>query len=422
VKFKAYFLKFVAIIVIIELMGYGFIFLAKPFLNWDIRRRSTILHEQTEMLSRLIHSEKPLRMALHGDLGWVYRAGYSSDVDAINAQGLRGNKDYSLKPTSKLRIAAFGDSFTFANYVSFEDAWAAKIEQIFEYEVLNFGVGGYGIDQAFLRYRLSGAKYSPDIVLIGFDAYMLSRVGNVYPRFLDDHAPPIFKPRFVLVGDHLKHLPPPVVGEDQYVSLLENPAAIINTAKHDFWYSPWVYEFPLYDWSAFLRASIFVASRLGFRYFDDDYIWGDRVFNESSSLFELNVRIIQQFAKEARQTAQAVYVLLLPIERDLQQLRDGFPLTYQPLKNALAESGIAILDAAEAFVPYLDETDSQTAPRDTAKWFVSSHYSVIANEIVARWLGDHLKHHRFVAARPSNAHNPLNDRHISDQAKGRQTQ
>ena len=35
-------------------------------------------------------------------------------------------------------------------------------------EVINFGVGGFGLDQAYLRYLEDGIQYKSHIVMIGF--------------------------------------------------------------------------------------------------------------------------------------------------------------------------------------------------------------------------------------------------------------
>jgi len=53
------------------------------------------------------------------------------------------------------RVALVGDSFTFGMEVPYEDTWGAQLERALagDVQVLNFGVDGYGVDQAYLRYR-----------------------------------------------------------------------------------------------------------------------------------------------------------------------------------------------------------------------------------------------------------------------------
>ena len=79
----------------------------------------------------------------------------------------------------------FGDSFVYGNEVSDDDAWCAVLEASSDaLEVLNYGVGGYGLDQAFLRFQREGMALHPDVVLIGFTPDDLGRVVNVYRRFI----------------------------------------------------------------------------------------------------------------------------------------------------------------------------------------------------------------------------------------------
>ena len=48
-------------------------------------------------------------------------------------------------------MAAFGESFTYCEEVDVSDCWVAQLEHAWAgSEVLNFGVPGYGPDQAWL--------------------------------------------------------------------------------------------------------------------------------------------------------------------------------------------------------------------------------------------------------------------------------
>jgi len=68
------------------------------------------------------------------------------------------------------RIALIGDSFTFSDEASYEESWSYKLERKLrpQVQVLNFGVSGYGIDQAYLRYKRDVRPWHPDIVVLGY--------------------------------------------------------------------------------------------------------------------------------------------------------------------------------------------------------------------------------------------------------------
>src|SRR2546425_487125 len=95
-------------------------------------------------------------------------------------------------------VAALWNSFVYCNEVKNEDSWPAQIELMYPgIEVLNYGVGGYGVDQAYLRFLAEGSRLSPRIVVIGFATDDLSRVVNVYRRFRSNRGVPLGKTRDV---------------------------------------------------------------------------------------------------------------------------------------------------------------------------------------------------------------------------------
>jgi hypothetical protein len=171
--------------------------LASPrILVEPIRRRSDILREQSRRIASLLDTSKSHREAIDSLLGWRYRPGFVSATDHINRQGLRSRREYSdVAPRGALRIAAFGDSFVYGNEVDDDNAWPAQLEACAnDYEVLNYGVGGYGLDQAFLRFQSEGLTLGPRVVLIGFTTDDLRRVVNVYRRFISSLELPLAKP------------------------------------------------------------------------------------------------------------------------------------------------------------------------------------------------------------------------------------
>jgi hypothetical protein len=94
----------------------------------------------------------------------------TSDFSVIyktNSKGLR-DKEYSyMKPKDKIRILAFGDSFTFGEGVGDGERFTDIPENYFSnLEIINFGVPGYGLDQELVYFVAEGLKYSPDYVII----------------------------------------------------------------------------------------------------------------------------------------------------------------------------------------------------------------------------------------------------------------
>ena len=93
---------------------------------------------------------------------------------AYNSKGWRDRERNYLKPKGALRALVLGDSFMEAYSVPFDRIFAQQMESLMsarrgkEVEVLNLGVGGYGTLQQYLAFVEEGAKYAPDVVLLGF--------------------------------------------------------------------------------------------------------------------------------------------------------------------------------------------------------------------------------------------------------------
>ena len=131
------------------------------------------------------------RMIYDERLGWDNNPDFipSGGINAlytINSDGLRSTREYEKTPLEDtLRIAMFGDSFTFGGEVQDNETWSYHLENSLtekgiRAEVLNFGVSGYGMDQAYLRWKYEGIAFEPDIVIFGFSPFDIRRNTNMF--------------------------------------------------------------------------------------------------------------------------------------------------------------------------------------------------------------------------------------------------
>src|SRR5690242_15116262 len=146
-------------------------------LGEDIRPTTTIYAEQSERIRELLDTTVPHRLQIDSILGWRYAPNFHDAHDQLDAMDLRSDRDYApTPPRGVLRIAAFGDSFVYGNEVDNADAWPTLMEMDNPHlEVLNYGVGGYGLDQAYLRYLAGGSLRWRQGGLLGFTAGGLRR-------------------------------------------------------------------------------------------------------------------------------------------------------------------------------------------------------------------------------------------------------
>lgn len=128
------------------------------------------------------------------ELGWDLRPGVRSERVNTNARGLRGLREYALKPPPGVRrVLCVGDSFTFGERLTDEESLPAQLEvelnRSGRWEVLNLGVPGYGTDQQWLRLQRLGFQYAADVVVLGFFEDDMRRNGMSFR----DYAKPYYE-------------------------------------------------------------------------------------------------------------------------------------------------------------------------------------------------------------------------------------
>lgn len=152
-----------------------------------------------------------------GDLGWSI-APLGSDIDPhfeetedptiyfSNIQGYRCDKATHEKEVSEWNgltlpnaddshydIVCIGDSFTHGDAVLAEETWPSLLQKRLGGQIANLGVGGYGIDQAVMRYE----KRNPscDHVVLGLISGDLERATNLIYNFIygDSKSKPIYE-------------------------------------------------------------------------------------------------------------------------------------------------------------------------------------------------------------------------------------
>jgi hypothetical protein len=250
--------------------------------------------------------------------------------------------------------------------------------------VLNYGVGGYGVDQAYLRFCTDGMALSPRIVVMGFTTDDLRRLVNVYRRFVSNRELPLVKPRFMLDRGDLVLLPNPAPRRSDYERYWRHPRDVIELGRYDSWYQPAIYQDPLYDYSATVRLLTSIWIRVSNRYLTTNRLYRRGEFNPSSEAFGIQVALFEQFVRKVRQAGARPLVAFLPDRESVARARRGKRPIFEPLIEALGARGIPLVDLT---LPFTD-------PRATGAvgdWFMNGgHYSPAGNALVARWLGREL--------------------------------
>ena len=145
------------------------------------------------------------------EYGWAHRANWRGQLGngppiTVNGAGRRGREEGRH---GTVRILLLGDSIAFGVGVADDETFGHLLQQNAPgFEVLNFGVSGYGTDQALLQLEGQGFALQPDVVVLNF-CVANDYFDNVLPAALYDGRTP--KPYYAvedgvlrLYGAHVK--------------------------------------------------------------------------------------------------------------------------------------------------------------------------------------------------------------------------
>jgi len=337
-------------------------------------------------------------------LGWSVRPDSHTVEDGTpyesNEIGVRAARSYALTPPPGVtRIAVFGPSFAHADDVALADSWTYLLEHSRpDLEVMNWGVGGYGTDQAFLRYTTQGAVYKPHIVIIVYEEDNLRRNVNRYRPFIHPQTKlPLTKPVFILDDDGLQLLENPFRSLDTLRhAALENPSHFLDlVCPHDFFCVRERYQPLLLDGLFSYRLLRTLAFEMRYQgklpyltSWEDSYADPFQV--------EVTLRLLTLFARTVQQDGAIPLVLVCPYRPTLEERVAGNPPMYQGLVGQLRQRDILVLDLAPEFIA------ANQGSYDFTEYFApGGHYNEAGNRIVSRAVLNYLCQERMLTGCPS---------------------
>jgi hypothetical protein len=262
---------------------------------------------------------------------------------------------FAALPT-KRRIAVVGDSFTFGLEVPYEGTWGHQLELKLgaEFQVLNFGVDGYGVDQAYLRYRRDAAAWRPEIVILGMIDDDFRRTMCVY-AFLcfPGFGMPFSKPRLAVTASGLAPVNLPLAAPESLFTAPSIESLPFLEYDGSFRRADWTWRF--YHHSDAIRFVLSQYPPLSTR---------SPVTPEA--MRAVNTEVVRAFLKLARERGSIPIVVLFPSRSRL----DG----------AAASVAKTTLEAGR--IRFLDMTGCVTAV-PPAERFVALHYSAATNAAIA---------------------------------------
>ena len=287
------------------------------------------------------------------------------------------------------RIAVVGDSYTFGQHVAYDRTWVHLLEEGLDSkcQVLNFGVGGYGVDQMYLRYQKDIRSWSPDIVVLAFIEDDATRRSLAVYSFLlfPDGTMPFVKPRFALRNGELNVVNYPLASSDEVFA------------------TPSIHELPFIEYDYNYRATEW--NRAAWRYLNGSYAFRlllslhppyepERPEISREEAKAINRELFLRFTENVRADGALPVVVHLPTDMDFP-IPPGAPLSLQILRDA----NIPHLDLRRC----LSERDPADIFRPIEK---GGHYSEEGNRQVAQCLLDPIRAQLDARAVRNRGHSP----------------
>lgn len=335
----------------------------------------TLVEEYSRVLDEA--SKKPTYLVYDNELGWTVGSSRRSQ-DGLYFSSVEGVRSGAVGAvfagrSVSYRIALLGDSYMFGQDVPFEDSLGHQLEIALgsEFQVLNFGVIGYGVDQMYLRYEKDVRRWNPDVVILGFIDDDVVRSMTVYPFIrAPEWLMPWSKPRFVLQGKGLTLSNVPTVLPERIFSV--NSVQELPFIHYDPYYCDCDWErsyWKFFYHSYVFRSIISLYPRLE--------IPRDEISPETRRA--IHREIFRSFVDKVKSAGSIPLIALLPENH-----------SYKSPEARLHRGPASIL--TEIGIDYVNFTSclERVNPRDRYVRPEAGHYSRTGNEAIAQCLSENV--------------------------------
>lgn len=146
--------------------------------------------------------------------------------------GRRLVKDYGTNG-----VSTYGDSYTEGDEIQDHETWQTYLSSKLQVNVLNYGLNGYGTDQAYLRFKKYHPGLKAEVAVLCLITENINRCLNVYrPFYAATSGAFLPKPRFLL-EDGVNVLLPNPLRTPADLDRLMDPEFFEEMGKHDRWYN-----------------------------------------------------------------------------------------------------------------------------------------------------------------------------------------
>jgi hypothetical protein len=393
------------LIIITEILAYIITKFIRKNFQWFI-----VSYDQKPILS-VNGLKKFFEHGFDAELGWIRKSNsthsefgkYGKTCWTTNDNSSRHNPDFEKL---KSIISCYGDSFAFCRQVNDNETWEHYLSELTQNNVLNFGVGNYGIDQAILRLEREFSKNPTEIVILCVVPDTIRRILNIWKHYFEYGNTFGFKPRFIISENKLKLIKNPIDDKKKFENYQEFLQII---QKYDYFYknkfSKEIIKFPyifhlLKNPRRNISIIFWVFTSKIFKIFNKDskydwyaqrkimrinLKWRVKLFSEKSNV-DLFIKIIEYYLDLSKSLKFKPILLILPQKDDVNYIKNNFHFYENTISQLKEFPDLEVIDATQFFlnVKNLDELYS-----DQNEY--GGHLSKEGNKMVSFFVYEYLK-------------------------------
>ena len=349
--------------------------------------------ESDEQIARFYQGE----FSFHPRWGW--------DIAEADRNELGGRSGRRREIKDRYKIKVFGDSFVYGAELDPAETFEAFVEEETGWDCLNYGVAGYGTDQALLKYLDTEVK--TEYTILGIMDQNIERcVNTCRGLYYGNGAALKPKPRFALRADGSVALLPNPVADPSELGRLKDPEFLASLGEHDYWgtYCPSINAPFELNWPAtrtvvshfdyFLDTALRFAAHAASPSFES-HMWRNRyyqLFEKDSEGIKVMRHIATEFAGTARARDEIPLVLVFPSYRSLSIFAEFEKKPYQSLLDLLDRAGLPWIDVCDLF-----------AREDWPTLFLpDGHYNAAGNRLIGLELSRRIRSMEAARTQASN--------------------
>ena len=340
-----------------------------------------------------------IKNSFNKKLGWKRKSnfiGFDKVGDAKVKFSIHKNGYRNLKYKKKPLIVSFGGSYVFCRQVKDEETWQEQVSKKNKFNILNYGVGNYGTDQALLYYQSKKFNKKTKLAILGIVPEHISRIQSEWKHFSEFGNIHGFKPKYELKNNKLR-LKKNVLNKNTNIRDLKRITKKLQKTDRFFKdrFLKSLFKFPfLFNFLRNFNFNIsvihtFLKYKKNSQIKKDSYLYSvmNKNINASHKLFlenysqKLFFEIFKKFKSEALKNNHKSMIVVFPMMLDI---KNKTKINYIDYFNNIVSKEIKVLDLT-----------NEIKEKDLEKIYVNklygSHFNKYGNQIVSKKIEKFIK-------------------------------